>query len=129
SEVQWGNTRLRVALVLDNSGSMSQSGKITALKTATNNLITTLSGVAKTPDDVYVSVIPFSKDVNAGKTNYSANWIYWGNSTQDPTKSDNNSWDAKNGTCSVSGGADRASCTSAHCSNTRYTSKSTCQSG
>ena len=32
---KWGNTRLRVALVLDNTGSMAQSGKITALKTAT----------------------------------------------------------------------------------------------
>ena len=30
----WGNTRLRVALVLDNTGSMSSSGKMTALKTA-----------------------------------------------------------------------------------------------
>ena len=28
----WGNTRLRVALVLDNTGSMSSSGKMTALK-------------------------------------------------------------------------------------------------
>jgi len=128
SEVQWGNTRLRVALVLDNSGSMSQSNKITALKTATKNLITTLSGVAKNPEDVYVSVIPFSKDVNAGNTNYNANWIYWGNAAQDPTKSDNNSWDAQNGTCSVSNGPYRAACVSAHCSSSRYTSKSSCQS-
>jgi Flp pilus assembly protein TadG len=30
----WGNTRLRVALVLDNTGSMSSAGKMTALKTA-----------------------------------------------------------------------------------------------
>ena len=33
STAKWGNTRLRVALVLDNTGSMSSSGKITALKT------------------------------------------------------------------------------------------------
>ncbi|HKS84276.1 MAG TPA: pilus assembly protein TadG-related protein, partial [Pseudolabrys sp.] len=30
----WGNTRLRVALVLDNTGSMNDAGKIGALKTA-----------------------------------------------------------------------------------------------
>src|SRR5262249_45266547 len=42
STVKWGNSRLRVALVLDNTGSMSQHGKITALKTATNNLLTQL---------------------------------------------------------------------------------------
>ena len=38
----WGNTRLRVALVLDNTGSMAQSGKMTALKTASHNLLTQL---------------------------------------------------------------------------------------
>jgi hypothetical protein len=36
----WGNTGLRVALVLDNTGSMASSGKITALKTASQNLLT-----------------------------------------------------------------------------------------
>ena len=39
STVKWGNTRLRVALVLDNTGSMADDGKIDALKTATNNLL------------------------------------------------------------------------------------------
>ena len=33
---KWGFSRLRVALVLDNTGSMAESGKIDALKTATN---------------------------------------------------------------------------------------------
>jgi len=42
STVKWGNSRLRVALVLDNTGSMSSSGKLTALKTATNNLLSQL---------------------------------------------------------------------------------------
>src|SRR5436853_2906213 len=32
STVKWGNTRLRVALVLDNTGSMADAGKIDALK-------------------------------------------------------------------------------------------------
>ena len=31
----WGSIRLRVALVLDNTGSMADAGKLTALKTAT----------------------------------------------------------------------------------------------
>lgn len=34
----WGNTRLRLALVLDNTGSMASSGKMDALKTASHNL-------------------------------------------------------------------------------------------
>jgi Mg-chelatase subunit ChlD len=41
STVTWGNSRLRVALVLDNTGSMALSGKMTALKTATKNLLKT----------------------------------------------------------------------------------------
>jgi Flp pilus assembly protein TadG len=39
SMTKWGNVRLRVALVLDNTGSMSESGKMTALKTASKNLL------------------------------------------------------------------------------------------
>src|SRR5947207_1473099 len=40
STVRWGNNRLRVALVLDNTGSMAGAGKIGALKTASKNLLT-----------------------------------------------------------------------------------------
>ena len=98
--IKWGNTRLRVALVLDNTGSMADSGKITALKTATNNLLTQLQGAASQNGDVYVSIIPFVKDVNVDPVNYSANWIDW------------TDWNAINGTCSRS----------------RYTDQSTCQS-
>jgi len=38
----WGENRLRVALVLDNTGSMASSGKMPALKTAAQNLLTQL---------------------------------------------------------------------------------------
>jgi Flp pilus assembly protein TadG len=85
STIQWGNTRLRVALALDNTGSMSSAGKMTALKTATKNLLTQLKGAATNNGDVYVSIIPFSRDVNVGATNYDANWIDWLD------------WDADNG--------------------------------
>jgi Flp pilus assembly protein TadG len=77
STSQWGNTRLRVALVLDNTGSMNSSGKLSALKTATNNLLSQLKTAATTPDDVYVSIIPFVRDVNADRNNYNAIWIDW----------------------------------------------------
>ncbi|MGH7489797.1 MAG: pilus assembly protein TadG, partial [bacterium] len=52
----WGNTRLRVALVLDNTGSMASSGKMAALKTASHNLLTQLKDAAYKPEDVYVSI-------------------------------------------------------------------------
>src|SRR6185503_17470892 len=99
STARWGTNRLRVALVLDNTGSMSSAGKMTALQTATNNLLTQFKNAATTNGDVYVSIVPFVKDVNVGSSNYNANWIYWGTMAQDATLSDNSSWDANNGTC------------------------------
>jgi Flp pilus assembly protein TadG len=92
STVKWGNSRLRVALVLDNTGSMSQYGKLTALKSATNNLLSQLQGAAMQNGDVYVSIIPFVKDVNVDPVNYQATWIDW------------TDWDNAqgNGTCSNS---------------------------
>jgi Flp pilus assembly protein TadG len=94
----WGNTRLRVALVLDNTGSMQDDGKMTALKTAAEGLLTQLSAAATDPDDVYVSIVPFSKDVNLNPANYSQSWLRW------------DLWEAANGKCS----------------STRYTSQSAC---
>jgi Flp pilus assembly protein TadG len=77
STVRWGNTRMRVALVLDNTGSMASAGKIDALKTASKNLLTQLKNAAATNGDVYVSIIPFSKDVNVGKSNYAQSYLRW----------------------------------------------------
>ena len=102
---KWGSERLRVALVLDNTGSMAESGKITALISATQSLLTQLQSAAGTNGDVYVSIIPFVKDVNVGAVHYNSNWIYWGSILQDPTLSDNNSWDANNGSCSKANGS------------------------
>jgi len=85
STVRWGNNRLRVALVLDNTGSMASAGKIDALKIASKALLTQLKNAATTNGDVYVSIVPFSKDVNIGASNYNANWIDWSD------------WDADNG--------------------------------
>jgi Flp pilus assembly protein TadG len=82
----WGSSRLRVALALDNTGSMASAGKIGALKTATKSLLSQLQAVAANPGDVYVSIIPFSKDVNAsGIGTYASNWIDWSD------------WDGDNG--------------------------------
>ena len=77
STTKWGSNRLRVALVLDTTGSMSSDDKIDALKTATKNLLTQMQNAASVDGDVYVSIIPFSKNVNLGPANYSANWIDW----------------------------------------------------
>jgi Flp pilus assembly protein TadG len=77
SMAKWGNSRLRVALALDTTGSMRSDGKIDALKTATKALLDQLKAAAAKDGDVYVSIIPFSKDVNVGKANFEATWIDW----------------------------------------------------
>jgi len=92
SQVKWGNTRLRVALVLDTTGSMASDGKIDALKTATKGLLDQLKNAAAKDGDVLVSIIPFSKDVNVGSANYQATWIDW------------TEWDAANGSCNSPNG-------------------------
>jgi Flp pilus assembly protein TadG len=89
----WGNVKMRVALVLDNTGSMAQNGKITALRNAvagTGGLIDQLSGLAKNNGDVYISVIPFAKIVNAGASNYASSWIDWTDWLNPPTSQPNN---------------------------------------
>ena len=127
SLIKWGNTKLRVALVLDTTGSMASAGKMTAMQTATKNLLTQLQNAAAVDGDVYVSIIPFSKDVNLDGSNYNASWIYWGTPAQDATLSDNTSWDANNGTCSVSGNSPRSTClTKGTCSLSGYNSQNSC---
>jgi Flp pilus assembly protein TadG len=85
STAKWGSERLRVALALDNTGSMDADGKMTALKSATKSLLTQLKNAASTNGDVYVSIIPFSDDVNIGDSNYNATYIDWTDWDQDNT--------------------------------------------
>ena len=77
----WGNTRMRVAMILDNTGSMAQNGKMSAMQTAAKDMIDTLSGYNKQTGDVYISIVPFAKDVNVGTTNGTSNltasWLNW----------------------------------------------------
>ncbi|MGH6870620.1 MAG: pilus assembly protein TadG-related protein [Rhizomicrobium sp.] len=82
SKVVWGQTKLWVSLVLDNTGSMTQTdgtgtSKISALKTASDNLLTTLQGVAANAGDVQVAIVPFSKDVNLGTSYSGSSWLDW----------------------------------------------------
>jgi Flp pilus assembly protein TadG len=96
----WGNVRMRVAMVLDNTGSMADDGKMNALKPAAKSLIDQLSLLAKNPGDVMISLIPFAKDVNVGPSNYTQNWIDW------------TAWDAANGTCSSGSYSTKSTCVS-----------------
>jgi Flp pilus assembly protein TadG len=97
-EVLWGMKKLNIALAFDNTGSMASSGKMTALKEAAHNLLTTLKNAEKTPGDVKVSIVPFAVDVNVGTNYVDAAWIDW------------TDWEARNGTCSKSSYHSKSSC-------------------
>jgi len=77
STAAWGSSLLRVALVLDNTGSMADHNKIGALQTAAKNLVTQLSALAQNNGDVMISVVPFEIDVNVGTANVNASWLRW----------------------------------------------------
>jgi Flp pilus assembly protein TadG len=100
STTTWGNIRLRVALALDNTGSMASAGKMAALKTASKNLLDQLKTAATSDGDVYVSIIPFSKDVNVGSSNKDADWLKWSKSGKN-----SDAWDQNNGKCTKSNGS------------------------
>mgnify|MGYP001553906507 CR=1 FL=1 len=75
--VVWGQSKLWVALVLDNSGSMSSSGKMSALISASHQLLSTLQSASSTPGDVEVGIVPFVSVINVGKSKYQSSWIDW----------------------------------------------------
>lgn len=102
SQITWGQTKLWVALVLDNTGSMCQTptqptisscptpastSKIVALQAATHNLLQMLENAASNDGDVKVSIVPFSKDVNVGTSFVNASWIDWTNWEAPPPNS------------------------------------------
>jgi Flp pilus assembly protein TadG len=85
TEVAWGIKKLELALALDNTGSMAQSGKLAALKTASHNLLNTLKDAAKVPGDVKIAIIPFDKVVKIGAEYKIATWVDWTENVIQPT--------------------------------------------
>jgi Flp pilus assembly protein TadG len=75
ADVKWGIKKLELALVLDNTGSMQQNGKLTQLKSAAHNLLTTLQTAAKQAGDVKVAIVPFDTTVNVGTAYASQPWV------------------------------------------------------
>jgi Flp pilus assembly protein TadG len=84
AEIRLKNT-LEVALVLDNSGSMSETGtgsgkkRIDLLKDASKQLVDTIAGQAalmkQVSKPVQFGVVPFAASVNVGPENADASWM------------------------------------------------------
>ncbi|HYS45499.1 MAG TPA: pilus assembly protein TadG-related protein, partial [Rhizomicrobium sp.] len=81
SSVVWGQSKLWVALVLDNSGSMSQGDangtKMSALKSASQQLLTVLQNASAHAGDVKAGIVPFTNVVKVGAGNVGASWLDW----------------------------------------------------
>jgi Flp pilus assembly protein TadG len=68
---------VEIALVLDNTGSMADAGKMAALKTSAKNLIDYLDGIVDDRNNAKVALVPFATQVNIGTANKSASWLYY----------------------------------------------------
>lgn len=77
SQITRMGKKLEVALVLDTTGSMGSSSKLTTMQTAAKDLITKVAAAAVNPGDVKIAIVPFTVDVKVGTTYKTANWIKW----------------------------------------------------
>jgi hypothetical protein len=72
--VEFGFTKLEIALALDNTGSMSGT-KLTVLKDSATRLVDNLLDKSPSPDAVRFALVPFGQYVNVGLGNRSAPWL------------------------------------------------------
>lgn len=98
SQVMRHGKKLEVVLVLDNTGSMNSGGRMTVLKAAAKDLITTVSAAAVSPGDVRIGIVPFTTDVNVGTSNVNASWLKW-------------TWDLPTESCTTTGKGKNATTT------------------
>lgn len=77
AQASWGNGKVEVALVLDNTGSMSEGNptKISRLKTAATSLVDTLQAQAVEADTVKIALVPFSISVRLPTSFKTAAWM------------------------------------------------------
>lgn len=71
----WGTNTVELALVLDNTGSMASSNKMTELKKASLDLLKILKEASTATDQIRVSVIPFATQVRLPTTYKDAPWL------------------------------------------------------
>jgi Flp pilus assembly protein TadG len=75
SQTSWNEPKIEIALVLDNTGSMAGSGKMTALKTAAIDLINELEAARVSADQVKIAVVPFVNQVRIPTTFRNEAWM------------------------------------------------------
>ncbi len=74
AEVGFSGASLEIALVLDNTGSMSGS-KLSSLKNSARQLVQTIFDKQDNYETLKMAVVPFSEYVNVGLANAGAPWV------------------------------------------------------
>jgi Flp pilus assembly protein TadG len=74
ARAEFGISKSEVALVLDNTGSMS-GAKLDALKAAARDLVESLYDAPSADQNIKVALVPFAQYVNVGLANRSASWL------------------------------------------------------
>jgi len=82
SQSTWGTNKIELALVLDNTGSMSSSGKMTALKQASKDLIQIMKDASMDPEQIKISIVPFNTQVRIDRGLKDEAWIRYGMTRQ-----------------------------------------------
>ncbi len=75
TEVTRKITGLEVVMVLDNTGSMGSYGKLSALKTAADDLVDILYGPETSSENLKIGLVPFAAAVNVGTDYEDSGWI------------------------------------------------------
>ena len=70
SQSTWGTNKIELALVLDNTGSMSSSGKMTALKSASKDLIKIMKDATQETGQIKIAIVPFTTQIRLDPTTY-----------------------------------------------------------
>lgn len=71
----WGTNRVELALVLDNTGSMASSSKMTELKKASLDLLKIMKDASVEADQIRISVVPFATQVRLPTTYKDSPWL------------------------------------------------------
>jgi Flp pilus assembly protein TadG len=75
AQAGWGTNRIELALVLDNTGSMGELGKMVELKKATKALIRDMQKASTEAGQIRVSIVPFATQVRMDEGNRNADWL------------------------------------------------------
>lgn len=75
AEIRTASSKLEVALVLDNTYSMTADNKLEDLKSAAGDFVSTMMALNEFEDKVAIGIVPFSNHVNVGMSMAGSEWL------------------------------------------------------